>query len=83
MMHVSYAECTSTLQIRNVPEGMSRELKARAAHAGMSLSDYLRVELARGLERPTIETMRERVADFGRADLPPAADVLAEARTAR
>jgi plasmid stability protein len=29
------------IQIRNVPDGLHRKLKARAAEAGMSLSDYL------------------------------------------
>ena len=29
------------LQIRNVPDTFHRKLKARAAMAGMSLSDYL------------------------------------------
>ena len=29
------------VQIRNVPEGLHRQLKSRAALAGMSLSDYL------------------------------------------
>lgn len=34
MMHVSYAECMTTIQIRNVPESVSRALKARAAAEG-------------------------------------------------
>jgi plasmid stability protein len=29
------------VQIRNVPEALHRQLKSRAALAGMSLSDYL------------------------------------------
>ncbi|HEY5684390.1 MAG TPA: hypothetical protein VIY70_03365, partial [Acidimicrobiia bacterium] len=29
------------IQIRNVPEDIHRELKMRAARAGMSLSDFL------------------------------------------
>ena len=41
------------LQIRNVPEDLHRRLKARAALAGMSLSDYALVELKRSLDRPT------------------------------
>lgn len=33
------------IQIRNVPDQLHREFKARAAKAGMSLSDYLLREL--------------------------------------
>lgn len=50
------------IQIRNVPEEVHRELKARAARAGMSLSDYLLAELRRGLERPPLSELRERLA---------------------
>jgi plasmid stability protein len=47
------------IQIRNVPDELHRELKARAARSGMTLSDYLLAEL-RGLAvRPT---MREWLA---------------------
>jgi antitoxin FitA len=33
------------IQVRHVPDDVHRTLKARAAKAGMSLSDYLRLEL--------------------------------------
>ncbi len=33
------------IQIRNVPDDLHRKLKARAAKAGMSLSDYLLGEI--------------------------------------
>lgn len=35
------------IQIRNVPDDIHRELKVRAAQAGMTLSDFLNAELAR------------------------------------
>ena len=35
-----YALRMTMLQIRNVPDDLHRRLKARAAMAGMSLSDY-------------------------------------------
>jgi antitoxin FitA len=41
------------LQIRNVPDDLHRRMKARAALAGMSLSEYALAELTRSLERPT------------------------------
>ena len=50
------------IQIRNVPDRLHRELKVRAARAGMTLSDYLLAELRRNLERPTIDELRERLA---------------------
>jgi antitoxin FitA len=33
------------IQIRNVPEELHRELKSRAARAGMTLTDYLLREI--------------------------------------
>jgi antitoxin FitA len=50
------------IQIRNVPEDLHRRLKARAAMAGMSLSDYLLKEIGAVAERPTMEEMRARLA---------------------
>ncbi len=49
------------VQIRNMPESMHRTFKARAATAGMSLSDYLLSELRHSCERPTLEEMRDRL----------------------
>jgi plasmid stability protein len=53
---------TIMVQIRNVPSDLHRELKARAALEGMSLSDYLLRELRNALDRPTLEEMRKRLA---------------------
>lgn len=50
------------IQLRSVPDALHRKLKARAAMAGMSLSDYLTAELRRVAERPTVEEMRERLS---------------------
>jgi len=50
------------IQIRHVPEVLHRKLKARAAMAGMSLSDYLLQEVRHLAEQPTIEELRERLA---------------------
>jgi len=52
---------SSMIQIRNVPETLHRRLKARAALAGMSLSDYLLDEIRRVAERPTIDELRARL----------------------
>ena len=50
------------IQIRHVPDALHRTLRARAARAGMTLSDYLRAELARSAEQLTVEELRERLA---------------------
>jgi plasmid stability protein len=49
------------IQIRNVPDALHQALKARAAMAGMSLSDYLLSEIKEIAERPTLAELRERL----------------------
>ena len=49
------------IQLRNVPDSLHRSLKARAALAGMSLSDYLLQEIQEIAARPTLSEMRERL----------------------
>jgi plasmid stability protein len=43
-----------TIQIRNVPDGVHRILRTRAAAAGVSLSDYALKELERVAEHPPV-----------------------------
>ncbi len=50
------------VQVRNVPDQIHRTLKARAAQAGLSLSDYILAELRRVAERPTREELLARLA---------------------
>ena len=52
---------STMIQIRNVPDGLHRELKSRAALAGMSLSDYLLSEIRQVAERPTLAELRARL----------------------
>lgn len=49
------------IQLRNVPDALHRTLKARAAMAGMSLSDYLLTEIKEIAERPTLAELRDRL----------------------
>jgi plasmid stability protein len=49
------------IQLRNVPDALHRTLKARAAMAGMSLSNYLLAEIRKIAERPTLAEFRERL----------------------
>lgn len=49
------------IQIRHVPDALHRQLKARAALAGLSLSDFLVREVRKIAEQPTPEEMMERL----------------------
>ncbi len=73
------------LQIRDVPEDLHRKLKARAAHLGMSLSDYLLREIKQAAERPSMEEFLERLRSRPRADLPNnlVRDIIREERDSR
>ncbi len=52
---------TKMIQLRNVPDALLRSLKARAAMAGMSLSDYLLGEIKEIAERPTLAELQQRL----------------------
>lgn len=69
------------IQVRNVPVALHRKLKARAAMAGMSLSDYLLAEIREVAERPTLKEMQERLRQQEPVVLPvSAARVIREMR---
>ncbi len=51
---------SKTIQVRDVPEHVHRTLKARASRVGMSLSDFIKRELERAAERPTMQEWLER-----------------------
>jgi len=57
----SYAADMPMIQLRHVPADLHRALKARAALAGMSLSDYLLAEIIQVAERPTPAELRARL----------------------
>lgn len=50
------------IQIRNVPDALHRKLKARAAMEGKSLSEYLREEVAKLADRPTLKELLDRLS---------------------
>lgn len=68
------------VQLRNVPDQLHRKLKARAAMAGTSLSEYLLQEIRRSADRPTREELVERLRSSApvRVRTTPAAAVRAE-----
>jgi plasmid stability protein len=74
---------STMIQLRNVPDALHRKLKARAALAGMSLSDYLLSQVREIAERPTLNEMIERLRQHVPATLcEPAADAVRAERDA-
>ena len=48
------------IQVRDVPDRIHGTLKSRAAREGMSLSDFIKRELERAAERPTMQEWLDR-----------------------
>lgn len=59
---VNVRHMSKMIQIRNVPDELHREIKARAARAGMTLSDFLLWEVTRIAETPPVEDVLARIA---------------------
>ena len=57
------------IQIRNVPDELHTRLKVRAAQIGLTLSDYLKQELVRVVETPSLEDLLERTSRRPSLDL--------------
>ena len=57
------------IQIRNVPDEVHQKLKVRAVQSGMNLSDYLKREVVRLAELPTLDELLERVSRRAPVDL--------------
>lgn len=71
------------VQIRDVPDDVHATLKARAAAAGMSLSDYLRDELVDFAQLPPIADVLARArARHGGVDTATIVRVIRETRDA-
>lgn len=69
-----------TIQVRNVPHAVHREAKARAARAGISLSDFVLRVLEQVLSDRPVEEVLARIAARERLQLSesPAAMIRAE-----
>jgi plasmid stability protein len=69
------------IQLRNVPDQLHRTLKIRATQSGMTLSDYLIVEVSHLAALPTMEEIRARLASQEQIDLGEgAAEILRDMR---
>ena len=72
---------STMIQIRNVPDEIHRRAKARAAMAGLSLSEYALQALRREVDQPTLDEMVARVRNLPPVDADPsAAEVIRELR---
>ena len=75
---------STMIQIRNVPDDIHRQAKARAALAGVTLSEYALQALRRELARPTSAELAARVRALEPIpDAPSGAALVREARDAR
>ena len=64
------------IQIRHVDAELHRTLTTQAAEAGMTLSDYLKRELARLVVRPSRQELRRRLSALEPIALPEPAEVM-------
>lgn len=72
------------IQVRNVPDQLHRRLKVRAAEQGLSLSDYILIELRRLADRITPQELAERARALVREDFVPSpAEILHAERADR
>jgi len=72
------------LQVRNVPDDVHEALRARAAAAGQSLSDFVLDELKRVVARPPLREVFERARKRGgRVSYDDVVGALREERRAR
>jgi plasmid stability protein len=75
---------SAMIQIRHVPDKIHRQLKSRAALAGMSMSEYILQELKKSLERPTRQELLDRLASLPEPELSPSpAEVIRAERERR
>jgi len=80
---VNVEHMSKMIQIRNVPDDLHRELKMRAAAAGMSMSDYIKRELDRRRRKSTIAEMIARREAQGRRSTSTTQEVVDIIREAR
>jgi antitoxin FitA len=60
-----YHDCMPSIQIKNVPPGIHRIFRQRAAAAGQSLQEYLLAELKQQAQEETLDEVLDRAG--GRA----------------
>jgi antitoxin FitA len=72
------------IQIRNVPRALHKKLVARARKQNITLSEYLRQEMARIAALPTLQEMTARLRRLPPVKLKrPSAELIREDRDSR
>lgn len=83
----SLRRMTKTLQVRDVPEAVHDALVGRAAHEGLSLSQFLRREFERIAQQRTLAEIfaeiNERLQSDGGATLEEAVSLVEQGRAER
>ena len=75
---------STMIQIRNVPEGLHRAAKARAALEGLTLSDFALAALREAVGRPTVAEIGARIRLLEPLEnAPPVAELVRAERDAR
>lgn len=82
MQSASIGPVTS-VQIRNVPDGVHQRLKVKAAQSGRSLNEYLLGQLEHVATRPELTDLAERIHARGQYAIPSREDVLEAIRDGR
>jgi antitoxin FitA len=75
---------STMIQIRNVPDELHRQAKARAALEGLTLSDFALRALEREVRRPTAAELAARIRSLEPVtEVPPGAVLVREVRDSR
>ncbi len=80
---VNVENMSKMIQIRNVPDDLHRQLKIRAAAAGMSMSDYIKRELDLKTRKSTIREIGARAKGRSEGSTLTTQDVVDTIREAR
>jgi hypothetical protein len=80
-----YAAGVPSIQVNDVPDDVHATLRRRAAHAGMSLQEYLLARLEREANTPTLDEVLDAAGGRagGRAPLKAAVEAVRADRDAR
>jgi antitoxin FitA len=71
------------VQVRDVPDGVHRRLKAQAALAGQSLNEFMLARMTEIASAPTVPELAERIRSRTPYRGPSSADVIREDRDRR
>lgn len=80
-MQSATLRCVKTIQVRRVPDQVHRALVARAAAAGVSLSEFVLSELERVADRPPVADLLARARS--RSGGAPVHEIVAAVRSGR